>query len=68
MFLLNELYFDTIVAFITFGSLRYLLPNYILNRPLSIWAGFVLSFCYALCAYVRKYMNKLYKEKFDKKK
>lgn len=52
--------YDTIVAFFTFAATRYTLPNYILGNPILLWQGFVLATCYAICAFIRKYMSKLY--------
>ena len=44
---------DVIVAFFTFMFVRYYLPNIILEKPTSVWAAFVLSFCYGLTVYIR---------------
>ncbi len=55
---MNQLLYDTIVAFVTFAFIRYALPNYILGRDITLWAGFVLSLCYALCAFVRSYAKR----------
>ena len=59
---MKELFYDTIVAFIVFAIFRYMLPNYILDKEVTLWTGFVLSSCYALCAFVRSYTKKIYKE------
>lgn len=48
---------DIVVAFFTFMSVRYYLPNIILNKPTSMWAAFVFSFCYGLTVYIRKHSN-----------
>lgn len=53
--MINEYVLETLIAFLTFASVRYSLPNFILNKEISLWSGFVLSFCYALCAFIRKY-------------
>lgn len=53
--MLNEYISETLIAFFTFASVRYSIPNYILNKEISLWSGFVLSVCYALCAFIRKY-------------
>lgn len=55
---MNQLAFDTIVAFFTFGLVRYALPNYILGKEITLRAGLVLSFFYALCAMIRSYARK----------
>lgn len=47
------LHYDVIVAFFAFMCLRYYLPNIVLGKPTSVWAAFVLSFCYGLTAYIR---------------
>ncbi len=57
---MNSLIFDTIVAFFAFATTRYTLPKFILGQEMSFFACFVLSFCYALCAYIRKYLSILY--------
>lgn len=46
---------DIVVAFVTFMSVRYYLPNIILNKPTSMWSAFVLSFCYGLTVYIRNH-------------
>mgnify|MGYP001846968045 CR=1 len=53
----QEIY-DTVIAFITFASIRYALPNYILGKEVSLYAGFVLSVCYALCSFVRAFAKR----------
>lgn len=55
---MDQLMYDTLVAFVTFGFVRYALPNYILGKEITVWAGFVLSFCYALCAFIRSYVKR----------
>lgn len=55
---MSPMLYDTLVAFVTFGFIRYALPNYILGKEITLWAGFVLSFCYALCAFVRSYAKR----------
>lgn len=56
------LLYDTIVAFVAFASIRYALPNYILGKEMTLFTGFVLSLCYALCAFVRAYAKRFLKE------
>lgn len=55
---MNHLLYDTIVAFVAFASIRYTLPNYILGKEMTLFTGFVLSLCYALCAFVRAYAKR----------
>lgn len=50
---------DIIVAFFTFMSVRYYLPNIILNKSTSMWDAFVLSFCYGLTVYIRSHSQLL---------
>lgn len=63
---MDKLMFDTIIAFITFGTTRYALPNIVLNKPVLLWNGLVLSFFYALCALIRKYMSIQYDKNTQK--
>lgn len=55
---MDQILYDTIIAFFTFASIRYALPNYILGKEISLYAGLVLSLCYALCAFVRVYAKR----------
>ena len=59
----NILIFDTIIAFFAFATTRYTLPNYILGKDLSLWHCIIYSSCYALCAWLRKYLSLKFKEK-----
>ena len=49
----SQLHANVVVAFFTFMFVRYYLPNIILEKPTSMWAAFVLSFCYGLTVYIR---------------
>lgn len=55
---MNQIVYDTIVAFFTFASVRYTLPNYILGKEITFINGLILSFLYALCAFIRIYMKR----------
>jgi hypothetical protein len=54
---MHELVYESITAFVTFALVRYTLPNIVLQLPIDLWKAFVLSTCYALCAYIRKYVS-----------
>lgn len=53
-------FYDSLVAFITFGIVRYTLPNLVLGKDISLWSGLVLSFFYALSVVIRSYCKTLY--------
>lgn len=57
---MNGIAVDAIVGFFTFGSIRYMLPNYVLGKTIDMWVCFVLSFCYAICIYVNKHAREIY--------
>lgn len=42
-----------IVGFIVFASMRYMLPNYILNKPIILKDLLVISTCYGLALIAR---------------
>ena len=58
---------DTFIAFLSFASIRYLLPNYIIGSGLSVGECFIYSLCYSLCYYVRKYLSEYFKENHNTK-
>jgi len=52
---MNDLQFETMFAIIAFASTRYVLPQTILKRSIVAKEMIVLSLCYGLCAYLRKW-------------
>jgi hypothetical protein len=55
---MNQLAYDTIIAFFTYIIVRYTLPNYILGKEITVYSGLLLSFLYALSTLVRTYMKR----------
>ena len=50
---------EVTIAFFTFMSIRYYLPNFILEKPTTLWTAFILSSCYALSVYIRKHQKSI---------
>ena len=52
---MDELQFEALFAFIAFATTRYVLPQTILKEPIIMRELLILSACYAICSYLRKW-------------
>ena len=52
---MNDLQFEAMFAIMAFASTRYLLPQTMLKKSIVVKEMIVLSVCYGLCAYLRKW-------------
>lgn len=60
---MDDLSFEFLFAVIAFATTRYMLPNYVLKRRIQMKELVVLSISYGICAYIRMYARKNYKNK-----
>lgn len=54
---MNDLLFESIFAIFAFATTRYILPNTLLKRKIYINELIILSICYGLCSFMRKYAS-----------
>ena len=54
-FINDELIFESFFAFFAYATTRYYLPNTLLDKQMVLHEVFILSSCYALCAFLRKW-------------
>jgi hypothetical protein len=60
---MNDLSFEFLIAIIAFASTRYVLPKYALKRKIQMKELIILSISYGMCAYIRMYARKNFKNK-----